>query len=345
MQCPNAPPRVLVVDATARLAGRAAALYEEGSLAPSGPGATFATALEAVHAQRPQVVVVDVTGPEALEAIGRVMAERPTPILSLHPTSRDRLELLKAVGAGALEGVERPETTTQGFWRSVARQLLLLAQVRVVRHVRGRRPAPRPPAPSRPTAPAPRAGFPVVAIASSLGGPTAVAAVLGALPREFPAPVLLCQHITQGFTAGLAQWLDGETELSVVEAAEGARLSAGTVYVAPSEAHLKVEPAGLTRLDRGPALGGFRPACDVLLSSVAQAFGPRAVGVVLTGMGRDGARGLLAIRRAGGRTLAQDEATSAVWGMPREAVQLGAAEEVLPLTDIAPALRRLVARC
>jgi two-component system chemotaxis response regulator CheB len=362
---------VLVVDAAGRLAGRARGLFADGALAPSGPGAPFAGALAAVRAQRPDALVVDAAGPGALEALGaiaEVMASAPRPILALLPPGAGPLEVVRAVGAGALESAERPETTTEGFWRALAPRVALLARVAVVRHVAGRRRAVPPAAgaagagaPGRPAAgaagaapgaplqlPAGGAAPALVAVAASLGGPAAVAAVLAALPASFPVPLLLCQHITAGFTAGLAQWLDGETALSVGEAREGQPLEAGRVYVAPSDVHLKVEAAGpaarpVARLDAGPPLGGFRPACDALLTSAAEALGPRAVGVVLTGMGRDGARGLLAVRRAGGRTLVQDPATSAVWGMPGEAVRLQAAEQVLPLPAIAPELLRLVA--
>jgi two-component system chemotaxis response regulator CheB len=331
--------RVLVVDATGRLATRVSGLYESGRLVPSGPGVTFTGMAEAVARQQPDVLVVDLTHEEALVAIEQVMAGRPTPILVLHPPGRQRSEAVQAVSLGALDMAVWPEPLPERFWQELSARLILLAQVRVVRHLQGRRHAHD----ASRTALWP--AFPVVAVASSLGGPAALCQLLGTLPADFPAPLVICQHITSGYTAGLAQWLDGETALSMVEAQEGIALRPGTAYVAPSEVHLLVESAARMRLDRGPPLGGFRPSCDALLSSVARAFGRRAVGVVLTGMGRDGARGLLDIRRAGGRTLAQDEATSAVWGMPREALQLGAAEEVLPLYDIAPALCRLVAVC
>jgi two-component system chemotaxis response regulator CheB len=165
------------------------------------------------------------------------------------------------------------------------------------------------------------------------------------IPRGFPAPIVVCQHISTGFTEGLAAWLAAETALDVTEARDGERLRPGTVFIAPSGAHLLVRDDARLKLDNGPPIQGFKPSCDALLFSAAETFGRRAVGVILTGMGRDGARGLKEIRARGGRTIAQDERTCVVFGMPGEAVSLGAAEEVLPLDEIASHLMRLVDQC
>jgi two-component system, chemotaxis family, protein-glutamate methylesterase/glutaminase len=213
--------------------------------------------------------------------------------------------------------------------------------VRVVQHVRGKRR--RRDHSSRPAAEA-ELPFPLVAIAASLGGPRALAQLLGALPPKLAAPLCICQHISDGFTRGLASWLSSESGRSVREAADGETLEPGRVYVAPSGAHFKIRRPGRIELDRGAPIEGFRPSCDALLESAAS-FGRRAIGVVLTGMGRDGAFGLRAIRDAGGRTIAQDEATCVVFGMPREAILLDAAEQVLPLGIIAETLARWVDEC
>lgn len=162
--------------------------------------------------------------------------------------------------------------------------------------------------------------------------------MLSGLPRTFPAAICICQHITPGFADDLARWLSAETGHQVVEASEGERLEPGKVYVAPSDVHFTVSPTGTARLEQGAPVGGFLPSCDVLLKSVGASLGPRAIGVVLTGMGRDGARGLKEIRARGGHTVAQDEATSVVWGMPKEAIALNAAEVVLPLERVAAQL-------
>ncbi|MFZ5445757.1 MAG: CheB methylesterase domain-containing protein, partial [Myxococcota bacterium] len=187
-----------------------------------------------------------------------------------------------------------------------------------------------------------RPAFFVVAVASSLGGPRALAELLRDLPDDFPAPVVLCQHITPGFSDDLARWLEAETGHRVHEATDGQRLVKSECFLAPSHLHMLVQPSGVLRLDDGAPVGGFKPSCDLLLKSVAQSFSSRAVGVVLTGMGRDGAQGLKAIREAGGHTIAQDEATSVVFGMPGAAVALGAAERVLPLDEIGDQLVRWV---
>jgi two-component system chemotaxis response regulator CheB len=184
-----------------------------------------------------------------------------------------------------------------------------------------------------------------VAIAASLGGPRALSQMLSMLPRELSAPVCICQHISEGFTQGLAQWLSAETGHGVEEAREGELLEPGTIYVAPSLYHFRVMNQGRVALDPGPPIQGFRPSCDALLESVANAFGRRAIGVILTGMGRDGASGLRMIRENGGRTIAQDEASCVVWGMPGEAVELGAAQTVLPLEKIASTLVKWVDEC
>jgi len=290
-----------------------------------------------VQRLHPDVVVVDLSGPEALKAIARVMAERPVPVLALHPGVLSGADAFQALAVGAVDVVDRPTEPGVDFWQTVSRKLMLLAEVRVTRPVQAQKPNVRP-APTE-------APFPLVAIASSLGGPKALSLVLKMLPKGFPAPVCICQHISNGFTEGLAQWLGSETALRVVEASDGEEMLPGNVYIARSGRHLVVRPKGRLSLDPSPPVRGFRPSCDVLLTSAAEAFGTRTLGVILTGMGRDGARGLKEIRERGGRTIAQDKASCAVYGMPKEAVRLGAAEEVLPLDQIAPTLIQWVETC
>jgi two-component system chemotaxis response regulator CheB len=189
----------------------------------------------------------------------------------------------------------------------------------------------------------PRAAGPVelVVVGASLGGPRALATILGRLPASFPAPLAVVQHIAEGFTEGLARWLDQETELEVAEARDGEPLRSGRVLLAPSGRHLLVGE-GAVHLSDAPPLETFRPSVTPLFTSAAASYGRRACGVLLTGMGRDGALGLKAIQQAGGTALVQDEATSVVFGMPRAAIELGAADRVLPLDEIARALGELV---
>ncbi|GMT98927.1 chemotaxis-specific protein-glutamate methyltransferase CheB [Corallococcus caeni] len=330
--------RVLLVGRGLR--GLVRGLFDGESLVAVGPPeADFVGAEGVVRRHFPDVLLVDLISSEALGAIERIMAMRPTPILALHPGVLTGQQAFQALALGALDVMDRPMTPGPDFWHAVNRKLVMLSQVKGVRS------PPSSPRASRPTQEGPTAPFPLVALAASLGGPKAVAQVLRMIPRGFPAPIAYCQHISQGFTEGLAHWLSTETALRVVEATHDAWMEPGTVYIAPSGGHLLVKPDGRLELDTGPALRGFRPSCDMLLTSAGEAFGKRCIGVILTGMGRDGARGLKEIRERGGRTIAQDEATCVVYGMPREAVLLGAAQQVLPLDVIAPTLVQWVDAC
>lgn len=337
----SSPCRVLLVDADLRLSDRLRPLFDSGDLVPSRAPCMFADAADQVRRQEPDILLLDLSGPDALAAIEAVMAEFPRPILLLKSRNAD-VEPFTALAMGALDLEELPEHPSAELWQTLARKLVLLSSVRVVRHVRGRKRRAGPPPPSADPVGPP---FPLVAIASSLGGPKALCTLLRMVPKTFPAPITICQHISDGFTGGLAHWLAAETSLHVVEARDGQELAAGTVFIAPSRSHLLVGSNFRLKLDDGPPLMGFKPSCNALLFSAAEAFGRRCMGVVLTGMGKDGARGLKEIRVRGGRTIAQDESTSVVYGMPKEAMEIGAAETVLPLEEIASALIRLVGTC
>lgn len=280
---------------------------------------------------------VDGPSSELSRAVELVMAETPVPMLLLASGQSPRQAAMALLTAGALDVLPMPTEFDAAALASLEKTLTLLATVKVVKHPRGRK--------KRASARLPSVRFelPVVAIASSLGGPKALSALLSLLPRTFGAPVCVCQHITPGFSDDLARWLAVETGHQVVEATDGARLERGVVYVAPSEVHFTVISSGTVKLERGAPIEGFLPSCNVLLKSVAHAISTRAIGVVLTGMGRDGARGLKEIRLRGGHTIAQDEASSVVWGMPKEAIALGGAELVLPLDRIAGQLVEWVA--
>jgi len=295
----------------------------------AGPPVGCANAVEAVARLKPQVVVLDLEGnpAEALAALETLMHQCPTPVL-LVTGPRSKPDAIRALAAGALDMVERPATASPDFLKALTAQLVLLAKVGVVRHVKGRKPAP------------PRAPFPLIAIAASLGGPPALKQVLRDLPKSIAAAVVICQHITAGFSDDLARWLKSETGRDVSQANGVVPLSPNRIFVASSAGHLVAREDYTLGIDGSAPVGGFRPSCDVLLKSAAAAFRERAIGVVLTGMGRDGARGLKEIRARGGHTVAQDAATSTVFGMPGEAVALGAAELVLPLEKIGAQLGR-----
>jgi two-component system, chemotaxis family, protein-glutamate methylesterase/glutaminase len=214
-----------------------------------------------------------------------------------------------------------------------------LAQVKVVT----RRPprAPRPPT-GRPSA-HPRAEVKVVAIGASTGGPAALANVVGGLPAGFSVPVLVVQHIGGGFDRGLVDWLDGVGRVPVTLASQGKSLEPGTVYVAPHDRHLGVSRAGRILLSDAPPIGGHRPSATHLFHSVASAYGPNAVGVIMTGIGSDGCEGMRVLRQMGGTVLAQDRESCVVYGMPRAVVDAGLADHVVSLDSLAEVIATLVA--
>ena len=185
---------------------------------------------------------------------------------------------------------------------------------------------------------------PILAIGASTGGPKALADILTALPPDFPAAVVVVQHMDPAFNAGLNTWLKGQSALPVTVARPGERLQAGRVYLAKGGDHLVIGPDSLLHYTPEPADDPFHPSVDALFESLARLTLSRGVAVLLTGMGRDGARGLLALRRAGWSTIAQDAGTCAVYGMPKAAMELGAAEMVLPLPNIAAAAANLMRR-
>lgn len=304
-------------------------------------------AIECCQRLRPDVVTLDMMLPglSGLAATETIMAYCPTPIVIVS-ASTNRGELFKtydALAAGAVEVIEKPraddyDVAWQGQFLALVRQV---ARVKVITHPRARLRALRRAAPATvPMADEAKGAYRCVAIGVSTGGPQALAELLGALPAGFPLPLLVVMHIAKAFGSAFTEWLAGQLPLPVSLAEHDVPLpepGRPGVFLAPPDYHLFVE-GGRLRLNRGPEVHSCRPSVDVLFESVAQTLGPGAVGVLMTGMGRDGARGLLAIRNRGGMTIAQDEATSVVFGMPREAILLGAATHVLPLPAIAPAL-------
>jgi two-component system chemotaxis response regulator CheB len=304
-------------------------------------------AVELCAALHPNIVTMDMMLPvmSGLAATEHIMAHSPTPILVVS-SSLERGELFEtyeALAAGALDVLEKPTgDEAAGDWeKRLVAAVKLLSRIKVITHPRARLGAlglRRPPSPTLP--PAGGGGrCKAVAIGASTGGPGAVLEILRALPEGFPIPILLVLHISEPFGAAFADWLGGQVALRVGYAADREPLTAG-VRMAPPGRHLVLD-GGSLRLTGEPERHSCRPSVDVLFESVARELGAAAVGCLLTGMGRDGAAGLLALRRAGAVTIAQDEASSVVYGMPREAVLLGAAQRVLSLADIGPALAEL----
>jgi two-component system, chemotaxis family, protein-glutamate methylesterase/glutaminase len=294
---------------------------------------------------RPDVIVMDVMMPttNGLEATRTIMTQMPTPIVLVTATHDpdDRMSF-NALQAGALVLLAKPpgpQASTFGQEAAAFRMTVkLMAEVKLVRRRAPRQPVPAPAAPLAP--PSTRRGrtVEIVAIAASTGGPAALASILGTLPATTPVPILVVQHITAGFHQGLVDWLDSVSELEVRLAVDGEPLRAGHVLVAPADKHLGVGGHGRVSLSSDPPIGGHRPSATHLFRSVASRYGSGAVGTILTGMGDDGVAGLRTLKEAGGLVLAQDESTSVVYGMPREAAVLGVADQVLPVSQMARAL-------
>ena len=299
-------------------------------------------AIAAVSRLLPDIVTMDIElpGMSGLEAVERIMSVAPVPILVLSghvgPNSQSSAA---ALAAGALDAMPKQsiDLLNPGGREADAfrKRLKMMSGTRVIRHPRGRgKPAERKvELGSRPAR--------AIGIASSMGGPHALRELLAELPGSFPLPILIAQHITTGFADGLARWLDTSVAVTVQLAKGGEAATAG-VWLAPDDAHLQLTPDGTLSLRAPSSSDRNVPSGDVLLKSLAKSLGRDAVSVVLTGMGRDGAEGSAAVRAAGGLTIAQDEATSVIYGMPRAAAERGV-DLVLPLTEIAAELCTLTA--
>ena len=289
----------------------------------------------------PDLVTMDLEMPGmgGASAVEQIMRDRPVPILVLSAhAGKDSEHAAEALAAGALEALGKSSLRLlepTDLWATAVRsRIKRLASVQLKARVRAGRTTP---APARRIAMDRPVG--AVGIGASTGGPPALTQVLSALPAAFPLPVLVVQHIASGFSEALVNWLDRRLGLPVGFATDGARAEPG-IWFAPDDVHLCLDASMRFVLDGHQTRGVHRPSVDMLLESLAASLGDRAVGVVLTGMGRDGADGVHAMRRAGGLVIAQDEHTSAVFGMPRAAIESGA-DFVLPLYEVGPALATL----
>ncbi len=320
---------------------------EDPGLEVVGVACNGEEAVEFAERLRPDVIVMDVHMPvlDGFDATRQIMERAPTPIVMATASSSqsETRSGFRALEAGALILLDKPPGPWDPDHEEAARELVrtvkLMAEVKVVRRWApgGSANGAAPPPPRFEPVRSPR----VIAIGASTGGPQALATILSALPGTLPVPVVLVQHISHGFVDGFVDWLGTRTELPAVLAAPGQDLRPGTVHVAPGDRHLGITREGRITLTGGPPINGFRPSITHLFDTVAKACGREAVGVLLTGMGRDGAAGLRRMRDAGALTIAQDEASSVVFGMPGEAVLLGAAMDVLAPEEIAGALRAL----
>jgi two-component system chemotaxis response regulator CheB len=310
--------------------------------------------VEMVARLRPDLVTMDIHMPrmDGLDAVENIMAYTPTPVLvvssSVHGEGLGGA--FEALAAGALEVMKKPEPRDwedlERIGREIIRKVKLLSRVKVITHIRGRNRAGTQAArqvASPHDVPPSRARISLVAIGSSTGGPSALMTLLSALPKDFPVPLLIAQHIADGFIPGLVEWLDGGCSIKVRAAGDGQSIDPGAAYLAPTGSNLEFD--GHRTHFTAPKAGQlYIPSADTLFGSVAKALRGQAVGVILTGMGNDGAKGLKSMHDAGAKTIGQDEATSTVYGMPRAAAELGAVDVALPIDKIGAAIVERVAR-
>lgn len=334
--------RILVVDDSSVCREAMRTLIEaDGDMRVVAEAADGPTGLDLAALHRPDLVAVDLRMPgmDGLELIERLMAETPVPILVVtgDPAGASREGVFDAVRRGALDVARKPDLNDTRATDALRRRVRQLACVPVVRHLSPRQRSTVPPPALGPADPSRRRAT-AIGIATSAGGPAALVTVLRSLPRGFPVCIALVQHLPAGFTRSFAEFLTERTSLRarVIEGPTAA--GAGEVLMTDVDAHLVLRPDGRFDAWRADPVDGYRPSATMMFRSMATVLGHRAMGVVLTGMGRDGADGLLDLRRAGALTVAQDRETAAVYGMPRAAAEEGAAERVLPLDSVGPAI-------
>ena len=355
--------RVLIVDDSAFMRKVLESIFNaDDQLQVAGHAKDGREAVALAESLKPDVITMDINMPhlDGLQATAQIMTTNPRPIVIVSSESREgAASTLKALELGAIEFVAKPSSGIDLDMQSVKEDLLrkvrMAAKVRVVRtasrlatSVQKSSADPRtsapPPAPTRSVA---SAGldqrFPVVVLAASTGGPATVMRLAPGFTRDFPAAVILVQHMPASFTTQYAAQLAEFTGIRVKEAEPNESLQPGTLYICPGGQHLRITPSGRIQLDGTTGrINGYLPNIDATMESVATFAGAMSIGAILTGMGNDGASGAKAIKAAGGMVLAQDEATSVIFGMPAEAIKAGAVHEVLGIDDIYPAIEKRV---
>lgn len=307
-------------------------------------------AIEHIRQDPPDVITLDVEMPRmnGLEFLRKLMAVKPLPVVMISSLTREGADAtMQALELGALDFFPKPATLAEftGVGPEIVEKIRAAAQARVAPRRKAHLP-PRPQPVRAPVLARPRTLGPIIGIGASTGGVEALREMLTELPGDMPA-ILIAQHMLPGFTGAFSRRLDSLCAMEVKEAEHGEEVLQGVAYVAPGGRHLTlVRRAGgyVLRLTDEPPLNRHRPSVDMLFRSMVEAAGPQAIALLLTGMGSDGAEGMLALRQAGARTIAQDEASSVVFGMPRQAAALGAAQEVLALGEMPRRLQELCGR-
>jgi two-component system chemotaxis response regulator CheB len=328
-------------------------------------------AIAMAESLRPDVISMDIMMPhvDGLQATEAIMSKNPRPIVIVSSEAKEGAEpTLRALELGAIDFVPKPSSGIDLDMNSIrdeiCRKLKLAARVRVVRTAKSfNAPVQAPPennpytkvtlpsnngngngngngSHSKSVGGAAGGRHPLVVVASSTGGPQTLMQLIPAIPRDFPGTILLVQHMPGTFTAQFSKQLAEVSGLHVKEAAHGDELRAGTIYVCPGSHHMRVTGSGRIDLNEGERINGYRPCADLTLETAAAFAGPMCVGVILTGMGADGSKGVQAVKAAGGHVIAQDEATAVIFGMPAEAIKTGAVDQILGIESIASALEK-----
>jgi len=355
--------RVLVVDDSAFMRKVLESIFNaDEHLQVVGHAKDGREAIALSESLKPDVITMDLNMPhlDGLQATAHIMTSNPRPIVVVSSETKEgAASTLKALELGAIEFVTKPtggiDLDMQSVKEDLVRKVRMAAKVRVVRTASRLASALQMPSSVLPSANNPRRiiqpaaapandlRFPVVVLAASTGGPATIMRMAPGFTRDFPAAVFLVQHMPASFTNQYALQLAEFTNIRVKEAEHNEAVEPGTLYICPGGQHLRVTPTGRIQLDATTGrIEGYLPNIDVTMESIAAYAGPMSIGVVLTGMGCDGARGSRAIKAAGGIVLAQDEATSVIFGMPAEAIKTGVVEQVLPLDEIYPAIEKRV---
>lgn len=327
--------RVLLVDDSRLVREMIRSILEsEPDIEVVGEAVNGVEAIAKVASLKPDIVTMDIEMPVmgGLEAIEKIIARHPVPILVVTALTGVRTAFA-AVSKGALDVIEKPDIGPENVLNLI-KKIRVLAKVNVSAQLMTMRGASGTSRASRASIPGGSSKVDIVAIAASTGGPQAINTILKQLPAGFPVPIVVAQHIAEGFTQGMVDWLNLSTPLNVRVAENGDRLAAGSVYVNPAEHSMVITGQGMVVLGPGDVRQVYHPSCNTLLSSLAAAYGKGALGLILSGMGDDGVLGMEAIRKAGGGTLAQDATSSVIFGMNRLAVERGWIDSVLPLVEI-----------
>lgn len=345
--------RVLIVDdSTVLRQSTRFILQSDAAIQVIGEACNGADAVTLVEHLHPDVVTMDLRMPKmgGVDAIREIMAAHPVPIVVVTGVDMEQETELSTqiTRLGAVSILKRPTgMATQGYQAFAVKlieQVKLMSAVKVIRRtqlmVNVQRETPPVRGINSPVNPLQK--IQIIAIGSSTGGPAALHKILSTFPSALPVPIVIVQHISFGFVDGLASWLNDASPMNVQVGRPGDKIMPGKVYIAPDDRHMLIDQLGHIGLSPAPPVSGHRPSITPLFESVARAFGPAAVGVILTGMGADGAAGMKTLRDAGAVTIAQDEASCVVFGMPKEAIALGAVQRVAPLENIAQVLQMLV---